>query len=217
MRGFLFPMSVRPRFLSRRKSASVTRVAMKPILWLSVCLAAVLVGCDTPLGATLCPPSPPGAIDITLVSSPQRNDLIEAVATAITELARRAGFEAVTQTRTNRAAEIVTPVCVPVLAVVISTGVPQAFMASVTWYFEPVSVRVTLVLPDGSIRRSNQTESARWFGDYASFQYAPGPPLTYPSSLVTGPTHQHAEHIAAVRAATTAAQRLLPALSSPSP
>jgi len=190
---------------------------MRPMPWLSLCLAVVLAGCNTSLSAAPCPPSPPGAIDITLVSSPQHNDLIEAVAAAITELARRAGVEVVTKTQTNRAAEIVTPVYVPVLAVVISTGVPQAFMASVTWYFEPVSAHVTLVLPDGSIRRSNQTETARWLGDYASFQYTPGPPLTYPASMITDLTRQHAERIAAVRAATTVAERLLPALSSPSP
>lgn len=98
-----------------------------------------------------CPPEPPHTVAITVLSSSQRSDLTRAAATAAMQLAEHVGFTVITNPSTGRSVTIATPACVPTLVVSISTGVPQAFMASATWYFEPVVANATLALPNGRV------------------------------------------------------------------
>lgn len=179
-----------------------------PLLVLAIILAASAAAADE----GPCPPEPPHTVAITVLSSSQRSDLTRAVATGALQLAEHAGFTVITNPSTGRSVTMASPACVPTLVVSISTGVPQAFMASATWYFEPVVANATLALPDGRVRRAGHTETARWFGDYPR-SYTPDPPA---ADVSVDPSRRQAEQAAAQRGTTVTVQRLLAAINQPS-
>lgn len=184
-------------------------------LVLAILMTAITTpaGCAPQVDAAPCAAELSHTVAVTVLAPSQRDDLARTATTTAVQLAEHAGLTATVRPAMDRSVTITTSTCMSTLVLGVSVGAPQAFVASATWYFEPVVTNATFVQPGGRVWRANRTETARWFGDDSLASYTPGPSW---AAVSPGYERLRAEQAAARRGTAIAVQRVLSAIGAPS-
>jgi len=190
-------------------------VVRSATLVLAILMTAITTpaGCAPQVDAAPCAAELSHTVAVAVLASSRRDDLARIATTTAVQLAERAGLTATVRPAMDRSVTITTSTCMSTLVLGVSVGAPQAFVASATWYFEPVVTNATFVQPGGRVWRANRTETARWFGDDSLASYTPGPSW---AAVSPGYERVRAEQAAARRGTAIAVQRVLSAIGVPS-